>query len=183
VTGPPYRLPKRQAKQHLYRQAGLDCSVAELSRLLPEEGLIIENKGITATVHYRRSPDPAQAEKQILEAIGNSPEAKQLLVMPGRMAINLLPPIAANKGAATLELIAEYHLRRGIYLGDDVTDIDAFRAIHAASPDSDFQGWAIAVTGEETPPELIGEADFTLKGVRQVARFLEWLSQTATQLT
>ena len=161
----------------------VQSAIGELSRLLSEEGLIIENKGITATLHYRRSPDPRLAEKHILEAIRNSPEAKQLQVMPGRMAINLLPPITANKGTATLELITEYHLRRGIYLGDDVTDIDAFRAIHASSQKSDFQGWAIAVTSEETPGLLVDEADFTLKGVRDVARFLEWLSRTAAQLS
>jgi len=161
----------------------VQSAIGELSRLLTMEGLIIENKGITATVHYRRSPDPGLAEKHILAAIKDSTQVKQLQVMPGRMAINLLPPVAANKGTATLELITEYHLRRGIYLGDDVTDIDAFRAIHASSQKNDFQGWAIAVTSEETPGLLVDEADFTLKGVSEVARFLERLSQTAAQLT
>jgi trehalose 6-phosphate phosphatase len=161
----------------------VQAAISELSRLLTTEGITVENKGITATVHYRRSPDPRLAEKHVLEVIRNSPKANQLQVMPGRMAVNLLPPVAANKGTATRELITGYHLRRGIYLGDDVTDIDAFRAIHAAPPETDFKGWAIAVTSRETPPDLIREADFTLKGVREVARFLGWLSQTAAQLT
>ena len=156
-------------------------AVEELSPLLPIEGIIIENKGVTATIHYRRCPNPELAEKQILAAVQNSREARKLQVMPGRMAINLLPPITVNKGTATLNLIREHNLHRGIYLGDDVTDIDAFRVIHGSPGDLAFQGLAIAVTSEETPETLTEEADFTLRGVSDVERFLEWMSRTAAQ--
>ena len=101
--------------------------------------------------------------------------------MRGKMAINLIPPVEVNKGTTTLELIREYNLHGGIYLGDDVTDIDAFRAIHAASRDSNFQGLAIGVTSHEMPETLVAEADFTLNGVNDVERFLKWLSETAAQ--
>ena len=157
-------------------------AVEELSPLLSIEGIIVENKGITATIHYRGCPDPKLAEKHVLAAVQNSPQARKLQVMPGRMAINLLPPVTVNKGTATLNLIQEYHLHGGIYLGDDVTDIEAFRVIRAAPRDLDFQGLAIGITSEETPETLTEEADFTLKGVSDVERFLEWMSRTAAQL-
>jgi len=162
--------------------AVVKSAIGELSPLLSIEGIIIENKGITATIHYRGCPDPKLAEKHILAAVQNSPQARKLQVMPGRMAINLLPPVTVNKGTATLNLIQEYHLHGGIYLGDDVTDIEAFRVIRAAPRDLDFQGLAIGITSEETPETLTKEADFTLKGVSDVERFLEWMSRTAAQL-
>ncbi|GAG89867.1 unnamed protein product [marine sediment metagenome] len=97
------------------------------------------------------------------------------------MAINLLPPVEVNKGTVVSELIQEYNLQGGIYLGDDLTDIDAFRAIHAASRDLDFQGFAIGIISQEMPEKLVAETDFTLNGVNDVGRFLEWLSQTTPQ--
>ena len=97
------------------------------------------------------------------------------------MAIDLLPPVEVNKGTATLDLIQEYNLQGGIYLGDDLTDVDAFKAIHAASHDLDFQGFAIGIISQEMPEKLVAEADFTLNGVSDVEGFLRWMSQDALQ--
>ena len=142
---------------------------------------MIEDKGITATIHYRLCHEPQSAEKHILKALQNLPLTRRLRIIPDRMAIDLLPPVKADKGTAIFDLIREYSLHGGIYLGDDTTDIDGFRAIHAASRDSSFQGLAIGVTGNETPEKLAAEADFTLNGVNDVEHFLKWLSETAAQ--
>ena len=161
----------------------IKAAIEELNRLLSIEGTYIENKGVTATIHYRLCPEPQSAKKQILTTVENSPQLNKLRIVPGRMSINLLPPIEANKGTAVLNLIREYNLRSGIYLGDDVTDIDAFRAIHAASLDSSFYGFAIGVISRETPAKLTAEVDFTLDGVSDVEHFLQWMSETAPQLS
>ncbi len=68
-----------------------------------------------------------------------------------------------------------------ICLGNDTTDIDAFRAIHAASLNLNFQGFAIGIISQETPEKLVAEADFTLNGVNDVERFLRWIFQTVLQ--
>ena len=154
-------------------------AIWELTQLLSIEGLSIQDKGITATIHYRLCPEPKSAERHILTAIESSPQARRLRIMPERMAIDLLPPIKGDKGTATLELIQDYNLRSGIYLGDDLTDIDAFRAIHAASRDLNFQGFAIGIVSQEMPEKLAAEVDFTLNGVNDVEHFLQWMSQTA----
>lgn len=156
-------------------------AIEELTPLLSIEGISIQDKGITATIHYRLCPDPQSAEKDILSALENSPHARRLQIMQEKMAIDLLPPVKVNKGTATLDLIQRYNLQGGIYLGDDQTDFDAFRAIHSASRDSDFQGFAIGITGQEMPQELEAEADFTLNGIKDVERFLNWMSQTALE--
>ena len=74
-------------------------------------------------------------------------------------------------------------MQGGIYLGDDLTDIDAFRAIHTACRDLDFQGFAIGITSQEMPEKLAKEVDFTLNEVNDVERFLKWLSRTALELS
>ena len=155
--------------------------VKELRPRLSTEGISIEDKGVTATIHYRLSPEPQVAEREIINAVEASPRARGLRIIRGRMAINLLPPIEVNKGTATLDLIQEYNLQGGIYLGDDSTDIDAFRAIHTACRNLNFQGFAIGIVSSEMPEKLVEEADFTLNGVSDVERFLRWMSRNVLQ--
>ena len=160
----------------------IKAAIEELTPLLSMRGVSIENKGVTASIHYRLCHDPQSAERHILATIENSPRARSLRTIQERMAIDLLPPVKVNKGTATLDLIQEYNLQGGAYLGDDLTDIDAFRAIHTACRDLDFQGFAIGITSQEMPEKLAEEADFTLNGVNDVERFLKWMSQTAAEL-
>ncbi len=160
----------------------IEAAIEELTPLLSMKGISIDNKRVTATIHYRLCRDPLSAERNILAAIENSPHARGLRTIQGRMAIDLIPPVNVNKGTATLDLIQEHNLQGGVYLGDDLTDIDAFRAIHTACHDLDFKGFAIGVISQEMPAKLAEEADFTLNGVDDVERFLKWLSQTAVEL-
>jgi trehalose 6-phosphate phosphatase len=147
----------------------------ELGRELHGAGILIENKGVTASIHYRLSPDPDAAGKRIMAAINSSALAGRLRIIPGRRAVNLLPPLAMDKGTAVLDLIKRYKLSGGVYIGDESTDIDAFKAIHEAGRRPDFLGFALAVLSRETPPAVAEAADFTLNGTDEVARFLEWL--------
>ncbi|GAH58313.1 unnamed protein product [marine sediment metagenome] len=156
--------------------------IKEVTPLLSMKGIIIEDKGVTATIHYRLCREPQSVEKYILTALQNLPLARKLRIMQDRIAIELLPPVEVNKGTATLDLIRGYNLQGGIYLGDDLTDIDAFRAIHSASHSSDFQGLAISIISQEMPEKLVAEADFTLNGVIDVERFLKWMSRAALEL-
>ena len=159
----------------------IKAAIAELTPLLSIEGISIDNKGITASIHYRLCHEPQSAEREILKAVAALSQVSSLRVIKERMSIDLLPPVAVNKGTAVLDLIQEYHLQGGIYLGDDLTDVDAFKALHAASRDLDFQGLAIGITSQEMPERLVAEADFTLDGVSDVERFLRWMSQDALQ--
>ncbi len=125
--------------------------IKELAPVLSAEGLWIEDKDISATIHYRLCPRPESAKRDIMAALENSVQAKSLRIKCEKRAIDLLPPVRVDKGTAVTALIQEYNLLGGIYLGDDVTDIDAFKAIHAASRNSNFQGFAIGVTSREMP--------------------------------
>lgn len=157
--------------------------IKELTPLRSMAGVSIENKGVTVTIHYRLSPEPRAVEREILNSVKALAQAKNLRVSRGKMSLNLLPPVAIDKGTATLDLIREYRLQGGLYLGDDLTDIDALKVIHTAADDLNFQGLAIGITGPEMPEKLAVAADFTLNGVRDVERFLKWLAQSVPRLS
>ncbi len=158
--------------------AVITATIDELTPVLSRPDIILETKGITATIHYRLCPNHQAARREILAALKKATPAKRLRIMSGKMSINLLPPVDINKGTAVIKLIKAYSLRAGVYLGDEVTDIDAFKAIHSAARNSEFQGFTIGVTSREMPKRLRDESDFTLNGIDDVACFLEWLSQT-----
>jgi trehalose 6-phosphate phosphatase len=161
----------------------IESAIKELTSLLSTKCISIENKRMTATIHYRLCPDHQLARRKILSAIENSRCAGNLrVIQDSKYGINLLPPVKGDKGTGVMDLIQRYDLRGCVYLGDDVTDIYAFRAIRVAASRPDFHGFAIGITGSEMPETLVDEADFTLNGVDDVELFLQWLSRTALDL-
>ncbi len=155
------------------------AALDELMGSLNVEGISFENKGVALSVHYRRSPDRKSARNCILEKIAASFIARDFSIQEGKMVVELRPSVEVNKATAVEALVKRYNLRGGIYVGDDISDVDAFRAIHQEI----FKGLAVGVISEETPQQLEKEADFTLNGVGDMERFLTWLSGVAPSLT
>jgi len=105
--------------------------------------------------------------------------AREFSIIEGRMVVELHPrQVEVNKGTAVKALVERYHLRGGIYLGDDISDVDAFAVMHTRG----FEGLALGVISEETPHEVTREADFTLNGVGDVEHFFKWLVGVAPAL-
>jgi trehalose 6-phosphate phosphatase len=141
----------------------------ELGGLL-EAGVQLENKGALLALHYRNAPAPASARETIREAIDRSEAAKRFEVREGRMVVELRPPIPADKGTAAEALAKRLGLAAIVCLGDDVTDIDMFRAA-ARLREQGMAGASLAVASQETPPELMAAADYRLEGREGV----DWL--------
>ena len=115
------------------------AALDELMGSLTVEGISFENKGVALSVHYRRSPDRESARNCILEKIAASSIARDFRVQEGKMVIELCPLVEIDKGVAVKALIKEYHLRGGIYLGDDISDVDAFGAMHQEASGQAFR--------------------------------------------
>jgi len=82
-----------------------------------------------------------------------------------------------------LALARERRLKQIIYLGDDMTDIDAFRALRAASRRREITSVTVAVVTDESPPGLKESADYWVSSVDEVRRFFEWLAARAARPT
>ncbi len=151
--------------------------VEALRRGLDAPGLIVEDKGVTASVHYRLSPNPDEARETILSFLVGVPSASDLRITEGKMVVEIRPPVEINKGTSLERLVEEAGLRGVIYIGDDATDVDAFRSVHALSSAGRCRGLALGVVGAETPAEVEQEADFTLQGVPEVEELLRSLAE------
>ena len=137
-----------------------------------ETGVLIENKGATASLHYRVATDPDAARSTLLEILARCALTSGVRIEEGRMVINLLPPLMVTKGSAVTWLVREHRLDRLVYLGDDITDAHAFKALAILRQTPGVQTLGIGVVGAETPPSVRQLADATVNSVEAVAELL-----------
>lgn len=156
---------------------------AELDALRTVEGMIIQDKGATISVHYHMTRQPEIAKQQILDLLGKSPHIKKMRLMDEKTNIGIVPRVNIDKGTAVTDLIQDHHLQGAIYMGDDIGDEPAFRAIRRARENIDFDGLALLVTGPETTQTILNEADYTLNGVPETEILLNWLVDNTTGIT
>ena len=93
--------------------------------LVNHPGVVIEDKGLSVTVHYRGAHDRPRAIEAIEAAIRGLPGAR---IVGGKESVNLLPFGGADKGVALRDALRLFACQTAIYVGDDATDEDAFAA-------------------------------------------------------
>jgi trehalose 6-phosphate phosphatase len=130
---------------------------------------------LSASIHYRVNSAPPTTRESLLNAIKSLPSASDAIITEGKMVIEVRPPLAVTKGTATLDLIQRHDLRGVVYLGDDLTDLDAFRSLHSWARECGGAGLAIAVLAENTPSIIREEADACLLGVPSAEALLQRL--------
>ena len=104
--------------------------VHHLSERLPaQQGLVIEHKKYSVTVHYRGVRNRKRVMESIAVAVGQLTDVRTI---GGARAVNLLPVGGADKGVAVQKARRMFACDTVIYVGDDDTDEDAFAS---APPD------------------------------------------------
>jgi trehalose 6-phosphate phosphatase len=134
-----------------------------------------EDKQAIAAFHWRGAPDEEAAAAAVRE-IAAQAEHEGFVVHWGRKVLEVRPPVALDKGIGVTTLVNGRQFSAALYVGDDATDIDAFRALRALQREGVLQGVVCAaVSSEEAPPELVSEADLTIDGTGGVRGLLEAL--------
>ncbi|MEO8289562.1 MAG: trehalose-phosphatase [Gaiellaceae bacterium] len=153
----------------------LDPGAAALAGRIAEfrdaVGLPVEDKGLSLTYHYRQAEDQDAALAE-LERVASLATERGLDARWGRKVLEVRPRIDADKGTAVRALVAEAAARRGLYAGDDTTDLDAFAGLREANLDHTV---LIAVASEESPGELERSADLVVESPEELAKLLESL--------
>lgn len=109
---------------------------------LAEGGVRLEDKGLAIAVHYRGAPERGPELERTLA--GLSADLAGLHMLHGKMVLEIKSE-GHNKGVAVTAFMADpaFAGREPVFLGDDVTDEDGFKAARAAG------GFGIKVgTGE-----------------------------------
>lgn len=129
-------------------------------------GLLLEHKGLAVALHYRNRPDLADAcRAMVREAVRDAPG---LHVLDGKMVLEV-KPAGGDKGRAVQAFMERppFHGRLPVFVGDDVTDEDGFRAAN------EMGGFGVKVGSGPTSARYRAES---------VPAFLAWLDQAALHL-
>jgi trehalose 6-phosphate phosphatase len=169
--------------QEIHQEAALArprisaCAAKLRTGLAQEQGVSLEDKGLTLSIHYRLAPDPA-AEDRIRGLVQRCAAALPgLRTTEGKKVIEVRPAVEWDKGRALRFLLdildaGSATATPALFVGDDRTDEDAFRALRG-------RGDGIVVA-PAPPPGTAATA--YLSSPEQVATLLEALAESAPKL-
>lgn len=103
------------------------------------QGLLLENKHYSLALHFRRAPELAELVHDKMTSL--LPRLDEQFVLQAGKCVLELRPSAWNKGVAVAAFMREppFRGRTPLYIGDDVTDEDAFKVVN------NLQGYSIRV--------------------------------------
>jgi trehalose 6-phosphate phosphatase len=98
-----------------------------------QTGVVVESKGLSLTVHHRSAPPPT-ARRLAATVEGLMRERKDVTLLRGRKAFEILPACDWDKGRWVRWIEEQVQARIGdgvttVYLGDDASDEAAFAAL------------------------------------------------------
>jgi len=135
----------------------------------------VEDKGPIVAFHWRGAPDE-EAARAAIDAIAARAQDGGLRTHWGRKVLEVRPPVKIDKGAGIAALLEDADVDVALYVGDDVTDLDAFRCLMQMVGDGRLQSAVrVGVSSEEGPAEIVEEADVTVEGTNGVRDLLSAL--------
>jgi trehalose 6-phosphate phosphatase len=135
----------------------------------------LEDKEAIAALHWRGAHDEEEAQAAV-EEVARAAEKAGFKAHWGRKVLEIRPPVRIDKGAGIVALLRDADLAAAVYVGDDVTDLDAFRGL-GQLVEAGAIGTAIrvGVRSGEQPSRLEDEADFMVDGTDGVRELLKSL--------
>ena len=144
--------------------------VASLGEVRGPEGMLVERKGLSLTLHYRTHPE---IEAEVREWTAAQAARSGLRCRPARMSYELHPPINVDKGTAVRRIAQS--VMSVCYVGDDVGDLSAFDQLDELAA-SGRRTLRVAVRSDESTPELMARADVVVDGPAGVRDLLQRLA-------
>jgi trehalose 6-phosphate phosphatase len=136
----------------------------------------LEDKGAIVAFHWRGAPDE-EAARAAIDAIAGKAEAAGLRTHWGRKVLEVRPPVRIDKGAGIESFLADTDVDLALYVGDDVTDLDAFHALVKLTDAGRLtRAIRVGVRSDEGPSEITEEADLVVDGTAGVIELLAGLA-------
>jgi trehalose 6-phosphate phosphatase len=153
------------------REFGHEADTADLRR----RRVRVEDKGPIVAFHWRGAPDE-DAARTAVDVVAQHAEQAGLRTHWGRKVLEVRPPVRIDKGAGIESFLRDLDLDAALYVGDDVTDLDAFRAISKLAEEGRLQrAVRVGVRSDEGPSEITTEADIVVDGPDGVRQLLAML--------
>ena len=158
------------------------ASVTDLFRRLENSlkipGIYWSYKTYSASIHYRATDRPEDVRERLQNLLADRPIPNDLQVFWGKQVLEIRAMTNINKGDAIANIISDKDLQSALFIGDDMTDLDAMNMINKLNKTCSFKGFNVVVTDVETPKSLIEASHYSLEGVSGVEQFIKLLAET-----
>jgi trehalose 6-phosphate phosphatase len=159
---------------------GLASFLGELPRLLRRcdaPDAFVEDKGLAVAVHTRRLDDADAAFDRLLPELELAAIRHGMKVEPGKQVIEIRAP-GADKGDVVRRLVADHDAGGFCFIGDDLGDLEAFRAVAACREDGLATLLVCSASAEESA--LVPLSDVVVSGPEGVLDFLKRFTADAS---
>jgi len=128
--GAELRVNGVQESEPAYAPIGADLRHQFTAFASKHQGIILEDKGYSLALHYRRAPQHEEVVREAVAAACAKYPAASIEVLPGKAVIEV-KSTAFNKGTGVRELMKHppFRGRKPVFIGDDVTDEAAFKVL------------------------------------------------------
>jgi len=134
-----------------------------------------EDKAAIVAFHWRGAPDEGAAHATVRQ-IAEQAEREGFATHWGRKVLEVRPPVRMDKGVGITSFLESENVDVAMYAGDDVTDLDAFRALVELQESGRLRyGLRVGVVSDEAPSQIADESDVTVDGPPGVIALLEAL--------
>jgi trehalose 6-phosphate phosphatase len=160
----------------LEAESGLPDALRDIEQRLKAristEGAIFENKRYSGSIHYRLTQEPGKTGEILDEIVRDVAAEYGFWASSGKMVIELRPGAEVNKGSAVRRIVTERNLGSAAFLGDDVTDADAFVVLKELRAERGIKTCSVGVLTLDTDQRVIDNSDYLLDGVDEVVAML-----------
>lgn len=140
-------------------------------------GVWLEDKGASVSLHHREAPDQAAAAAFLAGPVADAALSAGLRIRRGRMIMEVLPDVDVNKGTVVRQIIRASGARTALYVGDDRTDMDAWRALHDLQATGGLdRAHCVVADQPEVGADVRAAADATVEGTSGVLHLLHQLA-------
>ncbi len=171
----------------LEAEGGLPEALREIEHRLEAhislEGVIFENKRYSGSIHYRLTTEPGKTGDVLEPIVQEIASEYGFWVSDGKMVMELRPSASVNKGSAVRRIVTDRQLKSAVFLGDDVTDADAFVVLRELRQELGVQTCSVGVLTLDTDQRVIDNSDFLLDGVDDVVSMLLELVDLLPEVT
>lgn len=177
ATHPIHLIPEARA----YVEPGTQLLDLAEQQLADIAGLIVQRKQVGGSIHYRNVAEPELARQRILALLDESAQRLHMRLSEGKFVVEVLTPLAVDKGAAIRRYAQQIEARSLLFAGDDRTDLDAVLELRQLRQEG-FHTCSVVVQHPDTLSELLTQADIVVDEVPGMAHLLSEIVKLLRQI-